>query len=334
MKVGSRGEAVVSRQVIKGASGRGAAGGDLRFSDIPSELIDACLQKLDQVLKERTIATPLLRGLRRAIKQERLVLPVVSSTLGRVFGLLEREDVRIADLALAIEADPVLATKVVGVANSGFYGGIDSVVSVENALMRTGLEQAKNIVAGVAIRSSVFTTTGFNEVIDLIWRRSMATALASLALLEDNPETRDSAFLLGLVHDIGRTVLLATSAPPLVAAGQSPTKDAIEAAGNEIRCELGAIVLAAWMFDDEMVDAVIWQERPDDCPEESRLLTQGLYAADTLINLGERGWRPGQNEQMDDLVRELLEPMGVNFERSEEILLLVEGGLAAFAKLI
>jgi len=83
-----------------------------------------------------------------------------------------------------------------------------------------------------------------------------------------------------------------------------------------------------------MVDAVTWQERPDDCPAESRLLTQGLYAADTLVNLGERGWRPGQNEQMDDIVRELLEPMGVDFERSEEILLLVEGGLAAFSKLI
>jgi HD-like signal output (HDOD) protein len=152
--------------------------------------------------------------------------------------------------------------------------------------------------------------------------------------MEDNPQTRDSAFLLGLVHDIGRTVLLATAAPPLVAAGEPPTNEAIEAAGNEIRCELGAIVLAAWMFDDEMVDAVTWQERPDDCPQESRLLTQGLYAADTLVNLGERGWRPGQNEQMDDIVRELLEPMGVEFERSEEILLLVEGGLAAFTKLI
>ena len=324
----------MGREVDRGASGRGAAGGDIRFSDIPSELIEACSRKLDLALSERTIATPLLRGLRRALRQERLVLPVVSSTLGRVFALLEREDVRISDLALAIEADPVLATKVVGVANSGFYGGIDSIVSVEDALMRTGLEQAKNIVAGVAIRSSIFTTDGFNEVVDLIWRRSMATALASLALLEDNPETRDSAFLLGLVHDIGRTALLATAAPPLVAAGESPTNEAIEAAGNEIRCELGAIVLASWMFDDEMVDAVIWQERPDDCPEESRLLTRGLYAADTLVNLGERGWRPGENEQMDHIVRELLEPMGVGFERSTEILMLVDGGLAAFSKLI
>lgn len=324
----------MGRDVATGASGRGAAGGDIRFSDIPSELIEACSRKIELALKERTIATPLLRALRRALKQERLVLPVVSSTLGRVFEMLEREDVRISDLALAIEADPVLATKVVGVANSVFFGGLDSVVSVENALMRTGLEQAKNIVAGVAIRSSIFTTSGFNEVMELIWRRSMATALASLALLEDNPETRDSAFLLGLVHDIGRTVLLATAAPQLVAAGDPPTDEAIEAAGNEIRCELGAIVLAAWTFDDEMVDAVLWQERPDDCPEESRLLTQGLYAADTLVNLGERGWRPGENEEMDRIVAELLEPMGVDFERSHEILLLVEGGLQAFSKLI
>jgi len=125
--------------VVEGASGRGAAGGDIRFRDIPSEGIEVRVAKLEAALENRTIAMPLLRMLRRALLQERLVLPVVSSTLGRVFELLERDDVQIDDLALAIESDPALATKLVGVANSGFYGGFNLIVSVRDALMRTGL---------------------------------------------------------------------------------------------------------------------------------------------------------------------------------------------------
>lgn len=296
------------------------------------EGIEACVAKLEAALEKRTIAMPLLRMLRRALLQERFVLPVVSSTLGRVFELLERDDVQIDDLALAIESDSALATKVVGVANGGFYGGFNSIVSVRDALMRTGLEQAKNIVAGVAVRSSIFTTVGFETVMDSIWRRSMATA--TLVLLEENPESRKSAFLLGLVHDIGRIVLLSMVALPLLAADNSPTSEAIEAAGDEIRCELGAIVLSAWSFDDSMVDAVAWQEQPDDAPVDSEMLTRGLYAADTLVNLGERGWRPGENEDADLLVRGRVEPMGVDLNRCSEILLTVEGGLTAFSKLI
>jgi len=71
----------LSTDVVEGASGRGAAGGDVRFRDIPSEGIEACVAKLEAALEKRTIAMPLLRMLRRALLQERFVLPVVSSTL-------------------------------------------------------------------------------------------------------------------------------------------------------------------------------------------------------------------------------------------------------------
>lgn len=48
------------------------------------------------------------------------------------------------------------ATSALDAANSGFFGGLDSIVSVRDALMRTGLEYAKNVVAGVAIRCRTF----------------------------------------------------------------------------------------------------------------------------------------------------------------------------------
>ena len=324
----------MSGEVIEGASSRGAAGGDVRFSDVPHELVEACLSRLDALLEEQTASTPIFRRLRSSLKREQLALPVVSTTLTRVLSLLEKDSVAISTLALAIESDPALATKIVGVANSGFYGGIESVGSVQNALMRTGLEQAKNIVAGVAIRSSVFRAPGYERVMDAMWKRSIATALATLALLESDPQWRDSAFLLGLVHDVGRIVLLSTAAVPLVEKGTVFSDDVIEEAGSAIRCELGAIALAAWTFDDEMVEAVTWQERPEACPESSRGLCAGLYAADTLVNLGMRGWTPNKHEEVDQCVLELVEPLGIDLQQCSEILMLVESGMSAFTKVV
>jgi len=324
----------VSDDVVKGSSSRGAAGGDVRFTNVPGELVESCNERLCALLETKSPAAPLLRNLQTALLRERLALPVISTTLTRVLRLLENDSVAISELAIAVESDPALATKIVGVANSSFYGGIESVGSVHDALMRTGLEQAKNVVAGVAIRSSVFRAPGYERAMDAMWQRSIATAFASLALLETNPQWRDSAFLLGLVHDVGRIVLLATAAVPLAEKGKIFPDDVIEEAGSAIRCELGAIALAAWLFDDEMIDAVTWQEQPESCPESSRGLCAGLYAADTIVNLTLRGWIPTQHEEVDQRVLELLEPLGYDLQQCAEIVLLVESGMSAFTKLV
>jgi len=318
--------------VEKGASGRGAAGGDVRFQDVPEELVEACLARLDEELETKDEGTPLLRGVRRALVERRLALPVFSATLTRVLGLLEKDTVGVGEIALAVESDPALATKIVGVSNTGFYGGIASIGSVQDALMRTGLEQAKNIVAGVAIRSSVFRAPGYEGVMDGLWKRSISTALATLALLEGDGRFRDSAFLLGLVHDVGRIVLLASVAVPFLKHNRRFSDEAIELAGSAIRCELGAIALSAWTFDEELIEAVIHQERPEDCPESSRALCAGLYAADTVVNLGLRGWIPGRNDELDDRVLALVAPLGFDLQQCAEILLIVESGMSAFAK--
>jgi len=167
-----------------------------------------------------------------------------------------------------------------------------------------------------------------------MWQRSIATAFATLALLESDRRYRESAFLLGLIHDVGRIVLLATAAVPLAQKNKIFPDDVIEEAGGALRCELGAIALASWAFDDDLIDAVTWQDQPESCPEASRDLCAGLYAADTIVNLTVRGWIPTQHEEVDQCVLELLEPFGYDLQQCAEILLLVESGMSAFTKLV
>ena len=46
----------MDEQVDEGASSRGAANCDIRFSDVPEELIEACKERLESLLAERATA--------------------------------------------------------------------------------------------------------------------------------------------------------------------------------------------------------------------------------------------------------------------------------------
>ena len=53
----SAGAWAVDEQVDEGASSRGAAGWDIRFSDVPEELIEACKERLESLPAERSTTT-------------------------------------------------------------------------------------------------------------------------------------------------------------------------------------------------------------------------------------------------------------------------------------
>ena len=67
--------------------------------------------------------TPLVRAIRR----KRLRLPALSATTHRVVRLIEAADVDLDELASAVSGDPVLATRIMGVANSTYFRGATEV---------------------------------------------------------------------------------------------------------------------------------------------------------------------------------------------------------------
>lgn len=135
--------------------------------------------------------------MKRSTRETSFPEPDTPHRQGRVSGRvgdLDRPEVAICRVALAVETDSALTTKLVDVANSAACAGIDSASSVDDALVRTGLEQAKTMVEGVTFRTFVFGVSGYEQAMDMLRRRS-------LALLEHDPRLRHTAFLLSLVQD-------------------------------------------------------------------------------------------------------------------------------------
>lgn len=137
-------------------------------------------------------------------------LPSLPTVVMELLQTMGKEDVDIDRLARGIGNDQALAARTLRVANSPFYGMQGRIDTIAEAITVLGFVNVRSLVttAGIATAWPTKAATGFEPRV--FWRHSIGVAacaatLAPLAKLR--PET---LFLAGLLHDIGRLVLVVT----------------------------------------------------------------------------------------------------------------------------
>ncbi len=154
--------------------------------------------------------------LARHAKQQVLAiqyLPPLSATAVRLLALFGNEDLSLKDLAETISQDPGLTAKVLGLANSAYFGQSQPVLSVEDAIIRVlGLNMVKSLAFSIAV-SGVFDISrcaGFD--LRAYWRDSLNLAVLSrqvgMAIGIDSRPNLDAVYLAGLLSNIGILVLV------------------------------------------------------------------------------------------------------------------------------
>jgi HD-like signal output (HDOD) protein len=262
-------------------------------------------------------ALVLLRALERGAETGQLALPPLPEVVLRVRDLIESPDLRIADLEREIQLDPALATRIVGVANSPFYGSAKPAASVAEAIVRVGLRQTRHLVLALALRSRVLRAPGHDlEVADL-WGHSLATSLAAqslAALLGSDPE---EAALVGLVHDVGRVAILAAqgdlerSSRGQVRVGPEPSASIADA----LHPALGAMLADAWSLAPAVVAAISHHHSAATAPEPVAPLVRAAAGADQLARVLVRADAPGELPDLEGIDPEIT---GAALEESRE----------------
>ncbi|HPK00447.1 MAG TPA: HDOD domain-containing protein, partial [Candidatus Hydrogenedentes bacterium] len=115
-----------------------------------------------------------------------------------------------ADIANAINQDPVVATKVLRLANSVAFGGTQEITGLDQACTRLGLKEIVRTVQAIAY-SGLYRSTkpSVRETLQALWRHTVATSEAAHELARIRcPESADEMFMAGLVHDLGAVLLI------------------------------------------------------------------------------------------------------------------------------
>ncbi len=138
-------------------------------------------------------------------------LPVFNTTALRIQQEIVKEDPDIRSIEKLIVSDQSLTAKVLSVANSSFYKGLQQVSTVRNAIVRLGINEVSNIVMLITHENNFRSKEPFvHDIMRKLWRHSVGSALGAnwLAKQCGLHALAHEAFFAGLLHDVGMVFIL------------------------------------------------------------------------------------------------------------------------------
>ncbi|NTV41991.1 MAG: HDOD domain-containing protein [Syntrophobacteraceae bacterium] len=136
-------------------------------------------------------------------------LPPLPTALQRLVEIIQSEMGSLNDLERVIRYDQGLAARVLRIANSTYYGSRGQIRTIARALVLIGFEQAKRVCL-CALLMELFSSGKALDPADreILWKEAFATAKFAGEIASRRPwVTPEEAYVLGLLHDIGRLVM-------------------------------------------------------------------------------------------------------------------------------
>ncbi len=167
-------------------------------------------------------------------------------------------DVELPVIEAMILKDQALATEILRVANSAFFAGLQKQKTVQQALVRLGVSRVFSMVMLAAQRQAFTARQPFlNEVMDKLWQHTAASAGTCrwVAIKCGYHELAESAFLAGLLHDLGSLVVLKVL-DEISASGEVAelTDSVIVEVIESLHEEYGFKVMESWELPQQYAD--------------------------------------------------------------------------------
>jgi HD-like signal output (HDOD) protein len=223
-----------------------------------------------------------------------------------------------------LSSDQALASKVLRVVNSAYYGLSGQVTSLSQATMILGMLQVRNLVLSVSAMSTIKPKTSRQqEIFQQFWLHSFGAAAATQIIAKEKRMRINDAeglFLGGLLHDIGLLFLyhmFAQTYDQVVRYAeekQIPTVEAEQRLLGLTHSEIGATMAARWNLPNTLVTLINDHEGPFDEERDPTVyavhvsdhLTRDLYDPEGRLPkppLAERvaDWMQFDEEQLNEL---------------------------------
>jgi HD-like signal output (HDOD) protein len=123
--------------------------------------------------------------------------------------LAANPDADLRQISTILRTDPALASRVLKVANSAYYGRSGKVASLLDAAVLLGVRMLVQIITLVSTSKMLGSELqGFELDSGHLWRHSLAVAVTSATIAtRTGLPVRDEAFMAGLLHDAGKIIL-------------------------------------------------------------------------------------------------------------------------------
>ncbi|HEX5805230.1 MAG TPA: HDOD domain-containing protein [Macromonas sp.] len=156
--------------------------------------------------------TSVLARVQRELLADQVVFPTNMRLALAVREALDRDDVRVEHVVKLISVEPLMATRIVRMANCVAYNpGGQTVYSVEQAVQRVGFNAVRALALATCVAQikSSPALAPFQRLANGLWEDSVQVAALSRLLARERRDANpDEAMLCGLVSEIGSFYLM------------------------------------------------------------------------------------------------------------------------------
>lgn len=207
----------------------------------------------------------------------------------------------ISDIAEHVSLDLALSAKVLETVNSPFYGFGNSVNDVSQAINLIGLSSLESIVLAVKVFDYIHQSTSHCALVSELWNHSIDVAAAARRIAlhhTEDPQAAERAYSAGLLHDIGKLILLETIPEQFLAAQRNAHENSISTWRSELssfgcdHAEVGAKLLHTWKIPGEICQAVAMHHRPANACETHFSVLTAVHAANTIVRKRKKADHP------------------------------------------
>jgi len=197
-------------------------------------------------------------------------IPSLPSALTTLNSLLDDPDTALSDVAKVLSSDQGIASRVLRLVNSAYYGLPQMVATIPLAATMLGAKAIKHHVVNIALADLMNSLGGGHKEYEILWRHALKTsawakAIAHLLHRADPEE----AFTAGLVHDIGKALSLRLKPREYSKVIHEARRTCKPLMGVEEQVigfdhtRIGGWAAAKWMLPEILANCIRWHHEPE-----------------------------------------------------------------------
>ena len=213
-------------------------------------LIFDSVRRLDEKDRDRRDRMRSLEKINERLEKEDFQLPVLPDMIMQLMSVIEDETSTFNDMVRIIMTDQVLISRILKVANSPFYGPGGQIDSIYMAIARMGMREILNIATAFKLNNMEIPNIP-RVKLQAILDDALKTAFLASELARCCRIDPEEAFLGGLLHDLGKTVILSLADSNHK---EDPFLEEFIAARH---AEIGALIAAKWNYPESIRNLIL-----------------------------------------------------------------------------
>lgn len=221
-------------------------------------------------------------------------LPSLPSLYEELMAALRSENPSLGQMERIISRDMGMTAKILQLANSPFLGTRGRISSLLQALTLIGTETVRTLVLSVDVFSQFERNSGAAEWLPTLWEHSaQVAALAQQITASENcPKAMvEESFTAGLLHDLGKVVLLAEMPREYRRAIESDSGDITARELKYVGCthgQVGAYLISLWGLPVPLIQTVAFHHSPSQTDDATFSSLTAVHVADAIAGASKK----------------------------------------------